>query len=81
MQRLQDMERSNVAGVTVYACRSWGRSLVGVKSFKEDADAREASGDRLNRNVVGSKVDLHMQVAMERGESVVLIEATPAFFD
>src|SRR5262245_6808369 len=34
MQRLQDMERSDVAGVTIYACRSCGRKLVGVKSFK-----------------------------------------------
>jgi hypothetical protein len=81
MQRLRDMERSDVAGVTIYACRSCGRSLVGVKSFKEDAEAREASGYRLNRNVVGSKVDLHMHVAVERGESVLLIEATPDFFE
>jgi hypothetical protein len=81
MQRLQDMERSDVAGVTVYACRSCGRSLVGVKSFKEDAEAREASGYRLNRNVVGTKVDLHMHVAAERGASVLLIEASPAFFE
>ena len=43
MQRLRDMERADVAGVTIYACRSCGRSLVGVKSFKEDAEAREAS--------------------------------------
>jgi hypothetical protein len=75
------MERADVAGVTVYLCRSCGRSLVGVKSFKGDVEAREASGYRLNRNVVGSKVDLHMHVAVERGESVLLIEATPAFFE
>jgi hypothetical protein len=81
MQRLLNMERSDVAGVTIYACRSCGRSLVGVKSFKEDAEAQEASGYRLNRNVVGSRVDLHMHVAVERGESVLLIEATPAFFE
>jgi hypothetical protein len=81
MQRLQDMERSDVAGMTIYACRSCGRSLVGVKSFKEDDEAREASGYRLNRNVIGSKVDLHIHVAVERGESVVLIEATPDFFE
>jgi hypothetical protein len=81
MQRLQDMECSDLAGVTIYACRSCGRSLVGVKSFKDDAEAREASGYRLNRNVVGCKVDLHMHVALERGESVRLIEATPAFFE
>ena len=81
MQRLQDMERSDVAGMTSYACRSCRRSLVGVKSFKEDAEAREASGYRLNRNVVGSKVDLHMHVAVESTESVLLIEATPDFFE
>jgi hypothetical protein len=75
------MERSDVAGVTIYACRSCGRSLVGVKSFKEDAGAQEASGYRLDRNVVGSRVDLHMHVAVERGESVRLIEATPDFFE
>jgi len=80
MQRLGDMERSDVAGVTIYACRSCGRSLVGVKSFKEDAEARVASGYRLDRNVVGSKVDLHMHVAVEHDESVRLIEATPDFF-
>jgi hypothetical protein len=79
MQRLQDMECADVAGVTVYVCRC-GRSLVGVKSFKGDVEAREASGYRLNRNVVGSKVDLHMHVAVEGGESVLFIEATPAFF-
>jgi len=81
LQRLRDMERSDVAGVTMYACRSCGRSLVCVKSFEEDAEAREASGYRLNRNVVGSKVDLHMHVAVERDESVLMIEATPDFFE
>ena len=81
MQRLGDMECSDVAGVTIYACRSCGRSLVGVKSFNEAAEAREASGYRLERNVVGSRVDLHMHVAVERGESVLLIEAAPAFFE
>jgi hypothetical protein len=79
MQRLQDMERSDVAGITIYACRSCGRSLVGVKSFKEDAEAREASGYRLDSNVIGSKVDLHIHVAQESNESVMLIEATPGF--
>ena len=81
MQRLGDMERSDVPDVTIYACRSCGRTLVGVKSFEEDADAREASGYRLNRNVVGSRVDLHVHVAVERGESALLIEATPDFFE
>ncbi len=81
MQRLLDMERSDVAGVTIYACRSCGRTLVGVKSFKEDAEAGEASGYRLNRNVVGTMVDLHMHVAVERDESVLLIQPTPAFFE
>ena len=75
------MECSDDSGVTIYACRSCGRSLVSVKSFKEDAEAREASGYRLNRNVVGSKVDLHMHVAVERGASALLIEATPDFFE
>jgi hypothetical protein len=81
MQRLLNMERSDVAGVTIYACRSCGRTLVGVKSFKNDAEARGSSGYRLNRNVVGSKVDLHMHVAVESTESVLLIEATPDFFE
>ena len=81
MQRLRDMERSDVTGMTIYVCRSCGRSLVCVKSFEEDAEAREASGYRLNRNVVGSKVDLHMHVAVERDESVLMIEATPDFFE
>jgi len=81
MQRLEDMERSDVAGVTIYACRSCGRSLVGVKSFKDDAGAREASGYRLDRNVVGTMVDLHMHVAVESGASVLLIEPTPDFFE
>ena len=80
LQRLRDMERSDVAGVTMYACRSCGRSLVCVKSFEEDAEAREASGYQLDRNVIGSKVDLHMHVAQESGASVMLIEATPGFF-
>jgi hypothetical protein len=81
MQRLQDMERSNIANVTIYACRSCDRSLVGVKSFAEDAEAEQAGGYRLNRNVVGTKVDLHMHVAAEDGVSVLLIEATPEFFE
>src|SRR6478672_4139413 len=77
MQRLVDMERSDVAGMTSYACRSCGDSLVGVKSFKGDAEAREASGYQLERNVIGTKVDLHIHVAQESGESIMLIEATP----
>jgi hypothetical protein len=30
--------------------------------------------------VIGSEVDLHIHVAQESSESVVLIEATPGFF-
>jgi hypothetical protein len=65
--------------VTIYACRSCGRSLVGVKSFKDDAEAREASGYHLKSNVVGSKVDVLMDVGP--GPRPVLLSATPAFFD
>jgi hypothetical protein len=78
-QRLPAMAMSEVEGVTLYACRSCGRSLVGVKSFKDDAEAREASGYRLNSNVVGSKVDL--LIDMGPGPRPVLMSATPAFFD
>jgi hypothetical protein len=67
-QRLPAMDVSEIGDVTIYACRSCGRSLVGVKSFKDDAEARKASGYHLKSNVVGSKVD-------------VLMDATPAFFD
>jgi hypothetical protein len=65
--------------VTIYACRSCGRSLVGVKSFKDDAEARAASGYRLESNVVGSKVDVLMDVGP--GPRPVLLDATPAFFN
>jgi len=78
-QRLPAMAMSEVEGVTLYACRSCGRSLVGVKSFKDDAEARETSGYRLNSNVVGSKVDL--LIDMGPGPRPVLMSATPAFFD
>ena len=78
-QRLPAMAMSEVEGVTLYACRSCGRSLVGVRSFKDDAEAREASGYRLNSNVVGSKVDL--LIDMGPGPRPVLMSATPAFFD
>ena len=78
-QRLPAMAMSEVEGVTLYACRSCGRSLVGVRSFKDDAEAREASGYRLNSNVVGSKVDL--LIDMGPGPRPVLMDATPAFFD
>jgi hypothetical protein len=77
-QRLDEMALSDVGGVTIYACRC-GRSLVGVKSFTDDAEAREASGYRLNSNVVGNKVDLFIDVAP--GASPVLMPATPAFFE
>jgi hypothetical protein len=77
-QRLPAMEMSEIGGVTIYACRSCGRSLVGVKSFKDDAEAREASGYRLKSNVVGSKVDVLIDVGPGRP---VLLDATPAFFD
>ena len=73
------MAVSEIGDVTIYACRSCGRSLVGVKSFKDDAEAREASGYRLKSNVVGSKVDVLMDVG--RGPRPVLLSATPAFFD
>ena len=78
-QRLPAMAMSEVEGVTLYACRSCGRSLVGVRSFKDDAEARETSGYRLNSNVVGSKVDL--LIDMGPGPRPVLMSATPAFFD
>ena len=73
------MAVSEVGDVTIYACRSCGRSLVGVKSFKDDAEAREAIGYRLKSNVVGSKVDVLMEVGP--GPRPVLLSATPAFFE
>ena len=41
------MAVSEIGDATIYACRSCGRSLVGVRSFKDDAEARKASGYRL----------------------------------
>ena len=73
------MDVSEIGDVTIYACRSCGRSLVGVKSFKYDAEAREASGYRLKSNVVGSKVDVLVDIGP--GPRPVLLSATPAFFD
>ena len=73
------MDVSEIGGVTIYACRSCGRSLVGVKSFKDDAEARKASGYRLKSNVVGSKVDVLIDIGP--GPRPVLLDATPAFFD
>jgi hypothetical protein len=78
-QRLPAMAVSEIGGVTIYACRSCGRSLVGVKSFKDDAEARAASGYRLKSNVVGSKVDVLIDIGP--GPRPVLLSATPAFFD
>jgi hypothetical protein len=78
-QRLPAMDVSEIGGVTIYACRRCGRTLVGVKSFKDDAEAREASGYRLNSNVIGSKVDVLIDVGT--GPRPVLMDATPAFFD
>lgn len=73
------MDVSEVGDVTIYACRSCGRTLVGVRSFKDDAKAREASGYRLKSNVVGSKVDVLIDIGT--GPRPVLLAATPAFFD
>ena len=73
------MDVSESGDVTIYACRSCGRGLVGVKSFKNDSEAREASGYRLKSNVVGSKVDVLIDVGP--GPRPVLLAATPAFFD
>ena len=78
-QRLPAMDVSEIGDVTIYACRSCGRGLVGVKSFKDDTEAREASGYRLKSNVVGSKVDVLFDVGP--GPRPVLLSATPAFFD
>jgi hypothetical protein len=78
-QRLPAMDVSKIGDMTVYACRSCGRTLVGVKSFKDDAEAREASGYRLKSNVVGSKVDVLIDIGP--GPRPVLLSATPAFFD
>ena len=78
-QRLPAMTVSEMGDVTVYACRSCSRSLVGVKSFKDEAEARNASGYHLKSNVVGSKVDV--LVDMGPGPRPVLLIATPAFFE
>ena len=78
-QRLPAMSVSESGDVTLYACRSCGRSLVGVRSFKDDAEARKASGYRLNSNVIGSKVDVLIDIGP--GPRPVLMDATPAFFD
>ena len=79
-QRLPAMAVSEIRDMTIYACRSCGRSLVGVKSFKDEAEAREASGYRLKSNVVGSKVDVLID-DFGPGPRPVLLSATPAFFD
>jgi hypothetical protein len=73
------MPLSSVGDVTLYVCRECGRSLVGVKPFKEDAERRETSGFRLSDNVVGSKVDLFLDV--EPGARPLLLPATPWFFE
>lgn len=78
-QTLDDMSLSAVADVTIYSCTECGKSLVGVKPFKEDAEPRELSGFRLNANVVGSKVDMLQTVGP--GLPDVLLPATPAFFE
>lgn len=78
-QRLPAMKVSDAGGVTMYACRSCGRSLIGVRSFNDDAEARAVSGYRLKSNVIGSKVDVLMDGGP--GPRPVLLSATPAFFD
>ena len=78
-QRLPAMTMSETGDVTVYSCRSCGRSLVGVRSFKDEAEARNASGYHLKSTVVGSKVDV--LVDMGPGPRPVLLVATPAFFE
>jgi hypothetical protein len=78
-QRLPAMSVSEIGDVTIYACRSCGRGLVGVRSFKDDAEARDAIGYRLKSNVVGSKVDVLIDIGP--GPRPVLLSATPAFFD
>jgi hypothetical protein len=78
-QRLPAMHVSETGDVTIYACRSCDRSLVGVKSFKDDAEAREAIGYRLKTNVVGSRVDVLIDSGP--GPRPGLLAATPAFFD
>ena len=60
------MTMSDMGDVAVYACRSCSRSLVGVKSFKDEAEARNASGYHLKSNVVGSEVDVLMDMAPDR---------------
>ena len=73
------MAVSENGDVTIYACRSCGRTLVGVRCCKDDAEAQKASGYRLKSNVVGSKVDV--LIDMGPGPRPVLMDATPAFFD
>jgi hypothetical protein len=77
-QRLPAMAVSEIGDVTIYACRSCGRSLVGVKSFKDEAEAQEANGYRLKTHVVGSEVDVLIDFGP--GPRPVLLSATPAFF-
>jgi hypothetical protein len=78
-QRLDEMPLSEVAGVTIYACRKCNRSLVGVKPYNETAEPREMSGFRLRSNVVGSKVDVLNRPPGKAGD--VVLPATPAFFE
>jgi hypothetical protein len=78
-QRLPAMQVSETGDVTSYACRSCGRSLVGVRSFKDEAEARDCSGYRLESNVVGSKVDVLVDIGP--GPRPLLMTATPDFFD
>ena len=76
-QSLSEMGLSEVAGVTIYAC-GCGKSLVSVKSSKDDAEAREISGFRINGDVIGSKVEVLCRRPGARG--AMALPPTPGFF-
>lgn len=78
-QTLDAMPLSEVLDVTIYACSKCGRSLVGVKPWKEDATPRERSGYRLDANVVAGRADVILQ--LPGGATPVLLPAAPVFFE
>lgn len=77
-QTVDTMPQSQIGDVTTFSCAGCGVTLIGIKTYKEGAEAREGSGFRIGEYVIGSKADIFFRTSGASAD--VHLPAAPKFF-
>ena len=77
-QTVDVMPESEIGDVTTFACAKCGATVIGIKTYKDDAEPREDSGYRMGDFVIGGKADIFFRP--EGASADVRLPAAPNFF-